>query len=949
MTDKYDVLIVGGGLGGVSCALRVAESGKSVLVVERRPALGWESTWAGQLDYGGIHTPTAQRIAGELARVGGLRTVTKGHAVTNGHAVADGPVVEIALDRLLRQAGVSVLLYSYPVQLLYRDEYAYGVLLASRCGEETVRAGVIVDATEEAALWSQTGVPGDAPASVPGRYSFFMNHAQEGLSLPLDLGDGVVVRPSLWEGEVRVEYAVDEASPLASRRVLAARRILPDMIHRARQVPQLAEALVSHVANEPFPLRPLARFEGAEIAHPRICNLFACGVWAVDVEATPAGRLALGERVGKLAAGSRGPDVLAEASLAGSVVERPEISSDVLVVGGGTGGAIAAIVAAREGVRTTLIETGLSLGGIGTAGAIHSYYYGLNGGLQDEVDARVAELTPLFCGAWDVRGFHPEVKKQVLQQMVEEAGVEVHYDTVVTGVLLKSGEIHLQPPGAEASREVAVREGERRDELLGVLAATPGGAAVYEARVFLDCTGDGDVAAMSGAPFVIGREKDNICHTFSQPAGRIDAASGALRHLNFDAGYVDPTDIVDLTRGRRESIQLYWQEPFTEASRVLYIAPLIGVRQGRQIVGEYQLTLADEVAGRRFDDAVSFTEAHYDNHSFDYENESDQAALWVWALGNWKTTIGCEIPYRCLLPLNVDGLLLASRALSITYDAHHAFRMQNDIQRIGEVAALAAVQAVRRGVLPREVDVAALQPILRERGLLADRYRPRPAIAATGVPQLPDPRSLTPDEAKDLVWLGVRAGEAGVPALVEALKSTDPTVRFEASVALASRGVDEGVSVLLENVEGRADLVPDGIRTVPLWQAAIPFLGIAGDPRAVPALIAVLEDVETPLDGLIAAVRSLGRIGDAGAIPALEELLARDDLPVERAFRAPADVNAAVEDARWQLELAAAEALGRLGAPAGAVRAHVQPYLDDDRAYVRRYAGRVLQEAGIAL
>ena len=53
-------------------------------------------------------------------------------------------------------------------------------------------------------------------------------------------------------------------------------------------------------------------------------------------------------------------------------------------------------------------------------------------------------------------------------------------------------------------------------------------------------------------------------------------------------------------------------------------------------------------------------------------------------------------------------------------------------------------------------------------------------------------------------------------------------MRFEASVALASRGVDEGVSVLLENVEGRADLVPEGIRTVPLWQAAIPFLGIAG-------------------------------------------------------------------------------------------------------------------------
>jgi flavin-dependent dehydrogenase len=934
MRNGYDLIVIGGGLAGVSCALRVAETGKRVLIVERRPTLGWESTWAGQMDYSGVHSPIAKRIVDEVDRVGGLRG-------DDGATRADGPVLEIALDRLLREAGVSVLLYSYPVRLIHEDEYACGVLLASRCGEQTVRGRVIVDATEEAVLWSRTGLHASVPDGVAGRYSFWMNHAQAGLSLPLDLGEGVVVQPSVWHGEVQVEYGVDEAS------ALAARRMLPEMIRRARQIPQLKDALVSHVANEPFPLAPLVRFEGAAIAHPALCNLFGCGIWASDVDTSasrPAGRLALGEQVGEAAAGCQGPDAFLEASLAGSVVERPERTSDVLVVGGGTGGAIAAIVAAREGVQATLIETGLSLGGIGTAGAIHSYYYGLNGGIQDEVDARIRELTPLFCGKWDVRGFHPEVKKQVLQQMAEGAGVEVHYDTVVTGVLLKSGETF----GLRASPDttLVVREGERRDELLGVLAATPTGAEVYEARVFIDSTGDGDVAAMAGAPFVIGREKDNICHTYSQPAGRLDAEKGTLRHLNFDAGYVDPTDILDLTRARRESIQLYWQEPFTERSRVLYIAPLIGVRQGRQIVGEYQLTLADEVAGRRFDDAVSFTEAHYDNHSFDYENESDQATLWVWALGNWKTTIGCEVPYRCLLPRNVDGLLLASRALSITYDAHHAFRMQNDIQRIGEVAALAAVQAVRRDVLPRNVDVGALQPVLKERGLLAERYRPKPAIAGTGVPQLPDPATLSAEEAKDLVWLGVRAGEAGIPALREALRSTDPYVRFEASVALAAREVDEGVSVLLENVEARTDLVPEGIRTVSLWQAAIPFLGIAGDSKAVPALVAVLEDREAPLDALIATLRSLGRIGDGRAVAAVQAFLQRTDLPTERTFRTIPGVNAAVEDARWQLGLAAAEALARLGASGDEVRAVVQPYLADERAYVRRYANKVLDEAG---
>jgi HEAT repeat protein len=173
-------------------------------------------------------------------------------------------------------------------------------------------------------------------------------------------------------------------------------------------------------------------------------------------------------------------------------------------------------------------------------------------------------------------------------------------------------------------------------------------------------------------------------------------------------------------------------------------------------------------------------------------------------------------------------------------------------------------------------------------------------------------------------------------------------VRFEASVALASRGVEEGVSVLLDHVEERTDLVPEGIRTVPLWQAAIPFLGMAGDDQAVPALIAVLEDAEAPLDVLIAATRSLGRIGDARGTAALHTFLQRADLPIERTFRSIPGVNSATEDARWQIELAAAEALSRLGSLAGEIQAIVQPYLEDERAYVRRYAGKVLQDAGIA-
>ena len=64
-----------------------------------------------------------------------------------------------------------------------------------------------------------------------------------------------------------------------------------------------------------------------------------------------------------------------------------------------------------------------------------------------------------------------------------------------------------------------------------------------------------------------------------------------------------------------------------------------------------------------------------DNHGLDYENDSDEAMLWVWAMGNWNKVFGCEVPYRCMIPKYVDGLLLACRAISMTYVAHMEFRM----------------------------------------------------------------------------------------------------------------------------------------------------------------------------------------------------------------------------------------------------------------------------------
>jgi hypothetical protein len=277
----------------------------------------------------------------------------------------------------------------------------------------------------------------------------------------------------------------------------------------------------------------------------------------------------------------------------------------------------------------------------------------------------------------------------------------------------------------------------------------------------------------------------------------------------------------------------------------------------------------------------------------------------------------------------------------MTFDAHMEFRMQNDIQRIGEVAGTAAAMAVRMGVSPREIDVQELQSVLKKSGVLDEQYRPKPAIQDRKVMELPAPDALDVQQTKELVWLSSQGPRENALALKGMLNSDDPQTRFRASAALAWHGVDDGVPELLKCIEEREGEETEGRRNVMFWQAAIPFLGMAKAREAVPVLVDVLKDEKAGLDALIGAVRSLGRIGDESAVPALREFLKRENLPTTRIMNSGMGTT---DDARWQIELAAAEALSKLGVPDEETRQIIEPHLSDGRAYVRRYANRLLRE-----
>jgi len=904
--DKhYDAVILGGGLCGIGAGLAMAGSGKKVLIVERRSSTGWEVTSAFNCTLEASVSPAAEMLEKRLATMGGFRD-----------SRIDPPIFEFLLHELFEEKKIDLLLYCAPVQLTIRENLVTGVIVGHKSGEQVISSKIFIDATEEALLWRQTNLEFVQNQRCPARQAIFFNGIEERINLPILLKESgnarnITVHPSVWEKEACVEFEIPEYS------VTSARLAIPDVILYVRKkVPQMKDAIATHSGFEPFPLEATVHLKKRTFRHPYFKNLFGAGIWIIPQKKerekinTVAGRIRLGENAGDMAARI---SVKVPCPEKIDLLTSPQYrEADVVIAGGGTAGAIAAIASARQGAKTIVLEAGTMLGGIGTGGGIHMYCAGTPGGLQDEVDSRVEKITSVFAGRFRAEGFHPEAKKFVLEQMCFEAGVEVVYQAMATGV--------------ETSGKC----------ITGIIAILPSGKTVFRAKAFVDSTGDADIAVMAGAPFTIGREADEVPHCYSQSAGHLDR-NGNMQIINFDAGWADPFNPLDLTIARRTGLK-HLQKRFGARDRLLYIAPIIGIRQSRQIAGDYCITLKDEIFARRFEDCIGFMHTFYDNHSNDIENQSDEAVLWVWVLGNFSKTIGCEIPYRCLLPKNVEGLLVACRACSMTIDAHYGFRMMRDIQRIGEAAGIAAALSSKSGKTPRELEVRLVQKELRKTGALQESHRPKPAIPEA----LPKKKEIPASSAelKEILWPLVNTGRDAIPVLKQMLERATPEKKFFPAVALAMYKHRAAVPELIRCVVERDATTAEGPKAAPHWKSAIVMLGRIGSKKAVPCLMDVLSDRKADADALIAAIRALERIKDRSSIPGLLKFLKRRDLPKTRKFQISCGpVSEPVEeDILWQIELAAAEALAILGKPQNRI---VKKYLNDPRSYVRRYAGRI--------
>jgi hypothetical protein len=854
-TRHFDVGVFGAGYAGFAAAMHLAESGKSVFLADLRGDLLWESGRAFQMATG-PWTPGFRLLSNCLARITGVTSEW-----------FDGGTSEVVATELLRDARLPALYYVAPVGVMREGDQLRAVVVVTKGGLRRLEATQWIDATENGSI-VQLLDPARCPRSPARLLAHVMLQRMrwpEEPSCALDIPDGLPDCHLEWkptpycsERTLTIDMPGDESRFL--RTVSPALRML-----RKRLGDEFDDAFVSHLSFTPYPLYDAA--QGTESPASNL-SLAVPGLAGSPVR-TLTERFELGLAAARELA-DRQMGKSGAKQLSGTIpmpLVFHEETAAIAVAGLGTGGVMAAIAAARAGADVLAFDMASFAGGIGVGAGIPGYYYGCPGGLQDEVDNRVRELMPLFASraVWE-RGFHPDVKRIVVDDLLHSAGVRILF-------------------GAMAG--MVERDGRR---ITAAVAATQDGPVRIRANAWIDASGDGDLAAMAGARFHLGRKGDGGLHAYTQSCGSFCCVRDRLVNntTNPDSGFTDPTDAEEMTRARIEGIHALNMTVVNAMNRLTYVAPLIGIRQGRRIESDYMLTLDDLVERRRFPDAVGYTGCHYDNHASDYEQESDEAFFYVACAGLVSARTACEIPYRMLLPKGLANVWLACRAAGVTEEACHSFRMQRDVQRIGEVCGLAAALAANSGGDSRAVPYGALRVYL-ERSDAVPLVEPGstdfgkavgPGDFAVPVPALPvkvriarNIEALKTHGAGLALWQLYKAGprKAGATVL-PCLDSRDATRSWQAAMLFAMWGDPAAEPRLLRAIRHRETGVehdPSAFdprrgskRILPRWWAAVTLLRRCGTLKAIPTLQRLASSADLPFRIRTAMVITITRISE---------------------------------------------------------------------------------------
>ena len=385
---------------------------------------------------------------------------------------------------------------------------------------------------------------------------------------------------------------------------------------------------------------------------------------------------------------------------------------DVIICGGGPSGVSAAISAGRKGVKVLLIEKQNSLGGMWTNG----YVCPLFDVEQDTtiINEIVDDLKSTDCwGGFIGKSFNFEFMKYFLEKKCIDANVDLLYDTSFLDIIKTSD-----------GWQVSVNNIE--------------GIVTYECKICIDATGDACVADKAGAQWKIGETDYKQCQAmtlmflignipdgftvmkscYTQLETAYINAGVAVDKIPFKVPYIinipntkfavvqlthmyghDPLDAKSRTEaiieGRRQIIEVFSilknHHPDFKDIELITSAPLLGVRESRRIVGEYELTVDDALNGSKFEDNTASCHFNMDVHSAD---NNGQKCTHIKRF---------DVPFRSFIPKGLENFLVVGRCISGDHQVMAAYRVTGDCSAMGDCAGNAAANAIIKGKSLREI------------------------------------------------------------------------------------------------------------------------------------------------------------------------------------------------------------------------------------------------------
>lgn len=405
---------------------------------------------------------------------------------------------------------------------------------------------------------------------------------------------------------------------------------------------------------------------------------------------------------------------------------------DVIVMGGGPGGVGAAVAAARSGAKTLLIERYGFLGGMATAGHVNPWMPNhldgkpLDSGVFMEWCRRIEALGGMKLPA---RAFCPETAKLAAEQLCLEAGAKILYHAMLDRPLMNGDKIDC------------------------VLALGKSGLGAHRAKVYVDTSGDADLAARAGCPFEFGRAEDGAVQPMTsnfdlanveiarmpdrkiiqekydraKAEGRIQCPRENVLYFKTveeDRIHFNTTRIVGAKgtdtlsfseaeiEGRRQIAQFikFLREEISgfENARLHSMGTQIGVRETRRVKGHAYLTRADYERCAKFPDSVCRV-----TYPIDIHNPSGTGTeITHLPQGEWY-----EIPYGCIVPQGCSNLLVGGRPISVDHAVHSSMRVMPPACTLGQACGTAAALCAERGLNPIQLDGKEVKKKLIEQGV----------------------------------------------------------------------------------------------------------------------------------------------------------------------------------------------------------------------------------------